>query len=335
MIEARGLARSFTAQGRTVDAVRGVDLAVAAGEVVAFLGPNGAGKTTTMRMLTTLIRPTAGTATIAGADLLTEPTRVRRHIGYVPQGGGTVEERKVGEELMLQGRLYGLNKSDAAGRAREISRRLDLDGLQDRLTVTLSGGQRRRLDLALGMVHEPALLFLDEPTTGLDPQSRAHLWSHIRRLRDEHGVTVFLSTHYLDEADALADRIQIIDNGVIVAEDTPDALKSRLLGDGIEVTVPPDRADHAELLVAGLASVERLRRDGATLHFQAAHSEEILSPLVRALDHADIPLVALRVQRPTLDDVFFTLTGRSLREPATSPASPASPASTEEVTGAA
>jgi ABC-2 type transport system ATP-binding protein len=316
MIKAQGLARTFTAQGRTVEAVRGVDLDVGAGEIVAFLGPNGAGKTTTMRMLTTLIKPTAGTATIAGADLLTEPTSVRRHIGYVAQGGGTVEERKVSEELVLQGRLYGLNKTDALERARDISHQLDLDGLQDRLTVTLSGGQRRRLDLALGMVHSPTLLFLDEPTTGLDPQSRAHLWSHIRRLRDEQGVTVFLSTHYLDEADALADRIQIIDNGVIVAEDTPDALKSRLLGDGVEVTVPEELADHAELVVAGLGSAERLRRDGATLHFQVAHSEEVLSPLVRALDRADIPLVALRVQRPTLDDVFFTLTGRSLREPA-------------------
>jgi ABC-2 type transport system ATP-binding protein len=317
MITANGLAMTFTAQGRTVEAVRGVDLEVRAGEIVAFLGPNGAGKTTTMRMLTTLLKPTAGSATIAGADLLTEPTKVRKHIGYVAQNGGTVDERKVSEELVLQARLYGLSKPDALARARDVSRTLDLDGLGDRLTVTLSGGQRRRLDLALGMVHTPVVLFLDEPTTGLDPQSRTHLWDHIRRLRDEHGVTVFLSTHYLDEADALADRVQIIDNGVIVAVDTPGSLKSRLLGDGVEVTVPEDRADDAEFVVTGLGpAVDRLRRDGATLHFQTTHSEAVLSPLVRALDTAGIPLVGLRVRQPTLDDVFFTLTGRSLREPA-------------------
>jgi ABC-2 type transport system ATP-binding protein len=314
VIEAAGLARTFIADGREVAAVRGVDLRVGAGEIVAFLGPNGAGKTTTMRMLTTLLRPTAGQARIAGADLLTEQARVRRHLGYVAQGGGTLDERKVREELMLQARLYGLNKTDAAERVREVSGQLGLDGLEDRLTASLSGGQRRRLDLALGMVHLPVVLFLDEPTTGLDPQSRAHLWSHIRRLRDEQGVTVFLSTHYLDEADALADRIQVIDDGVIVAEDTPEALKSRLLGDGVEVTVPPERADHAELLVAGLPGVRGLRREEETLRFQVAHSEEVLSPLVRALDQQDIPLVALRVRRPTLDDVFFTLTGRGLRE---------------------
>ncbi|UOX92942.1 ATP-binding cassette domain-containing protein [Amycolatopsis sp. FBCC-B4732] len=315
MIEAAGLARTFTADGREVAAVRGVDLRVEAGEIVAFLGPNGAGKTTTMRMLTTLLRPTAGTARIAGADLLTEQKRVRRHIGYVAQGGGTVDERKVREELMLQARLYGLNKTDAAERVREVSGQLGLTGLEDRLTSAMSGGQRRRLDLALGMVHLPVVLFLDEPTTGLDPQSRAHLWSHIRRLRDEQGVTVFLSTHYLDEADALADRIQVIDDGVIVAEDTPEALKSRLLGDGVEVTVPPERADHAELLLGGLPGIRGLRREDATLRFQVAQSEEVLSPLVRALDQHDITLVALRVQRPTLDDVFFALTGRGLREP--------------------
>ncbi|GAA3508026.1 ABC-2 type transport system ATP-binding protein [Streptosporangium album] len=222
MIKTSSLSKTFPGG---VDAVRGVDLAVEAGEIVGFLGPNGAGKTTTMRMLTTLLRPTGGTATVAGHDLLADPRGVRRRIGYVSQGGGVGPANPVGEELELHAMLYGMRPAEARGRVAEMLGRLRLTGLEARPGGALSGGQRRRFDLAFGLVHGPSLLFLDEPTTGLDPQSRADLWDHIRRLRKEEGLTVFLTTHYLDEADALADRLFIIDHGVIVAEGTPAELK--------------------------------------------------------------------------------------------------------------
>ncbi|NBH06452.1 ATP-binding cassette domain-containing protein [Amycolatopsis sp. SID8362] len=314
MITARGLARRFTAQGRTVDAVRGVDLDVADGELVAFLGPNGAGKTTTLRMLTTLLKPTAGTATIAGCDLLTEATRVRRQLGYVAQGGGTVADRKVSEELHLQGRLYGLSKNQVRARAGEITGQLELTGLDNRLTSTLSGGQRRRLDLALGLIHSPKLVFLDEPTTGLDPQSRANLWNHIRALRSEHGVTVFLTTHYLDEADALADRVLVIDHGRIVAEGTPDVLKAKVSGDEVTLAVPPETVTQAAGIVSGLPGAEGTSVTGEVIRFRVPRGDLAVPVLLRALDNAGVLTTSLNVRRPTLDDVFFLLTGRSLRD---------------------
>ena len=220
IIEARGLARTFVSRKRKVEAVRGVDLTVGDGEIVGFLGPNGAGKTTTLRMLTTLLNPTAGTATVAGADLLRDPVGVRRKIGYVPQAigqtmGGTDPNCLVIEELMDQTALYHLPADQAARRAAELIAQLELSGLERRLVKTLSGGQRRRLEIALGLVHSPPLVFLDEPTTGLDPQSRSNLWEHIGKLRSELGTTVFLTTHYLEEADVLCDRVFVIDHGVI------------------------------------------------------------------------------------------------------------------------
>ncbi|WP_326822018.1 ABC transporter ATP-binding protein [Streptosporangium sp. NBC_01756] len=222
MIKTSGLTKTFPGG---VEAVRGVDLAVETGEIVGFLGPNGAGKTTTMRMLTTLLRPSGGSATVAGHDLLADPWGVRRRIGYVSQGGGISPANPVGEELELHAMLYGMRPGEARERVREVLARLALTGMETRPGGALSGGWRRRFDLAFGLVHGPSLLFLDEPTTGLDPQSRADLWGHIRRLREEEGLTVFLTTHYLDEADALADRLFIIDHGVIVAEGTPAELK--------------------------------------------------------------------------------------------------------------
>ncbi|GAA2868468.1 ATP-binding cassette domain-containing protein [Streptosporangium fragile] len=222
MIKTSALSKTFPGG---VEAVRGVDMAVEAGEIVGFLGPNGAGKTTTMRMLTTLLTPSGGSATVAGHDLVTGPREVRRRIGYVSQGGGIGPADPVGEELELHAMLYGMRPAEARERVAELLDLFSLTGLADRPGGALSGGQRRRFDLAFGLVHRPSLLFLDEPTTGLDPQSRADLWAHIRRLRDEHGLTVFLTTHYLDEADALADRLIIIDHGVIVAEGTPAGLK--------------------------------------------------------------------------------------------------------------
>ncbi|MFJ9926315.1 MULTISPECIES: ABC transporter ATP-binding protein [Streptomyces] len=229
VISAAGLARTFQTKAGPVDAVRGIDLTVHEGEILGFLGPNGAGKTTTLRMLTTLLKPTGGTATVAGHDLASDPAGVRRACGYVAQSGGVDPQITVREELVTQGRLYRLAKADAVARAGELARDLDLTGLLDRKAGALSGGQRRRLDIAMALTHRPQVLFLDEPTTGLDPGSRADLWDLVRRLRDE-GTTVFLTTHYLDEADALADRLVIVDRGVVAAEGTPAALKLKYGG---------------------------------------------------------------------------------------------------------
>jgi len=317
MITARGLERRFRRKGRTggeVHAVKGVDLDVEAGELVGFLGPNGAGKTTTLRMLTTLLEPTAGTATVGGCDLLEDPLGVRKRIGYVAQGGGSAPESKVADELELQGRLYRMSKADAIARGAELAEQLDLTGLDQRLTKTLSGGQRRRLDIALGLIHSPGLVFLDEPSTGLDPQSRANLWDHIRRLRAEQGVTVFLTTHYLDEADALSDRLIVIDDGRIVAEGTPDALKARVNGDRVEVGVDPEQATDAAEIAGRLAGAQELSVDGGEVRFRVPRGDVALPELLRALDAKGIAMLSVQVHRPTLDDVFLTLTGRSLRE---------------------
>jgi ABC-2 type transport system ATP-binding protein len=230
VISAAGLARTFTTKRGPVEAVRGVDLTVHEGEILGFLGPNGAGKTTTLRMLTTLLKPTGGTATVAGHDLATDPVGVRRASGYVAQSGGVDPQISVREELVTQGRMYRLSKSEAVARAGELARDLDLTDLLDRPCGALSGGQRRRLDIAMALTHRPRVLFLDEPTTGLDPGSRADQWDLVRRLCDEHGTTVLLTTHYLDEADALADRLVVVDQGTVAAEGTPGALKLRYGG---------------------------------------------------------------------------------------------------------
>src|SRR3954454_24974091 len=239
MIVAQALARSFKTKAGPVLAVKGVDLEVRPGEIVGLLGPNGAGKTTTLRMLTTLLMPTSGSATVAGAGRPPPPREVRRRIGYVAQVGAAPSAGTlVGEELVTQARLQGLSKSAAADRLTELAPRLDLGGLEGRALLELSGGQRRRFDVALGLMHSPSLVFLDEPTTGLDPQSRANLWQHIRSLRDDLGVTVVLTTHYLDEADALADRVLVMDHGQIVADDTPARLKARIAGDVVTLGLP-------------------------------------------------------------------------------------------------
>jgi len=319
IIEAKGLARTFKSRKRTVAAVRGVDLRVEEGEIVGFLGPNGAGKTTTLRMLTTLLAPTAGSATVAGADLLRDPVGVRRRIGYVPQAigqtmGGTDPAALVSEELLDQAALYRLSKADGERRMRELTGQLDLEGLDDRLVKTLSGGQRRRLEIALGLVHEPPLVFLDEPTTGLDPQSRSNLWEHIRALRSGLGTTVFLTTHYLEEADALCDRVFIIDHGVIVAEGTPDELKRRISGDVVTLQVNGAR-ERARELLAGQEIVEDVTvSDDGALRLNVYHGAEALPSLLRVLDDAGVTMHSINLSRPTLDDVFLTMTGRSLRD---------------------
>ncbi|MFE6777169.1 ABC transporter ATP-binding protein [Streptomyces sp. NPDC057702] len=230
IISTVGLARTFTTAQGPVQAVRGIDLTVRPGEIVGLLGPNGAGKTTTLRMLTTLLAPTGGAATVAGRDLVRDPAGVRRVSGYVAQSGGLDPHLTVREELVTQGRLYRLSRTEAVARGAELAADLGLGELLDRKTGALSGGQRRRLDIAMGLTHRPAVLFLDEPTTGLDPGSRADLWDLVRRVRGEHGTTVVLTTHYLDEADALADRLVIVDSGVVVADGAPRDLKRRHTG---------------------------------------------------------------------------------------------------------
>ncbi|MGO4418300.1 ABC transporter ATP-binding protein [Streptomyces sp. MCAF7] len=230
VISTAGLARTFQTKHGPVEAVRGIDLTVKPGEILGFLGPNGAGKTTTLRMLTTLLPPTGGAATVAGCDLVRDPAGVRRKIGYVAQSGGVDPSVSVREELVTQGRLYRLGKAEAAARAEELAAELGLTELLDRTCGALSGGQRRRLDIAMGLTHRPAVLFLDEPSTGLDPGSRADLWDLIRRLRADHAMTIFLTTHYLDEAEALADRLVIVDKGTVVAEGTATALRAEYGG---------------------------------------------------------------------------------------------------------
>jgi ABC-2 type transport system ATP-binding protein len=319
MITARGLSRTFqTRRGReksVVTAVAGVDLDVAAGEIVGFLGPNGAGKTTTLKMLTTLLKPTAGTAVVAGHDVAQDPVAVRRSIGYVSQSGSVSGEARAGDEIVDHALLYGIPRSRAVARGQELFEELDLGGMWNRQAKTLSGGQRRRLDIAMGLVHDPSLIFLDEPTTGLDPQARANLWTHISALRAGRGSTVFLTTHYLDEADALCDRIFVIDSGRIVASDTPDRLKRAVRGDLIELTV----AGGADIA----AAEEQLRSlEGATeyessegvVSARVPNAASALPGLLRRLDLAGVELEAVDVRRPTLDDVFLTLTGRALRE---------------------
>jgi len=313
MIETRGLRKSFTSrQGRekkTVEAVRGVDLDVAEGEIFGFLGPNGAGKTTTLRMLATLIEPDGGTATIAGADLLRDPGEVRRRIGYVAQGGSTWDDSTAREELVLQARLYGASKASAQARAASVLEGFQLSEYADRKCKTYSGGQRRRVDIALGIIHEPKVVFLDEPTTGLDPQSRAHMWDEIRRLRAE-GMTVFITTHYLDEADALCDRISIMDHGEIVASGTPLELKREISGDVVRVGLPVDAVAAAAQALTGY-KIETYD-DGVRLFVDDGATE--VPQILRALDAADVPLGSIELHRPSLDDVFLTKTGRSLRE---------------------
>src|SRR5512139_3598625 len=314
MIETHDLRKTFKSRRESVDAVRGIDLRVDQGEIFGFLGPNGAGKTTTLRMLATLLEPDGGTAFIDGVSLRDDPGEIRRRIGYVAQGGGTWDDVSPREELVLQARMHRVSKADAEQRAEAAIGAFQLTDFADRRCKTLSGGQRRRVDIALGIIHRPKVLFLDEPTGGLDPQSRAHMWDEVRRLRDE-GLTVFLTTHYLDEADALCDRVAIMDHGEIVAEGTPEELKREMSGDVLLVGLSTGRAAEAMKLFDGEPYVNRLETvEDKALRLYVDEGATAIPFILRTLDGAGIPLGAIELHRPSLDDVFLTKTGRSLRE---------------------
>ncbi|MEE1621306.1 ATP-binding cassette domain-containing protein [Zafaria sp. Z1313] len=319
IIHSRGLAKRFTSKGQDVQAVAGLDLDVARGELLAFLGPNGAGKSTSLRLLTTLLRPSAGTAAVAGCDILADPAGVRSRIGYVGQGTSGSFSQRVRDELLSQGAFYGLGRREAARRTDELIESLELGPIATRTVQQLSGGQKRRLDIALGLVHAPELLFLDEPSTGLDPQSRANLWEHILQLRRSHGTTVFLTTHYLEEADRYAERVMVMDRGQVIADDTADALKAGLAGDAVTIGfADPARAQDARAALSSAVGAEaRQEEDDAgrpVLAVTVPDGAGRLPDIVRALDAAGLPPRSAAAVPPTLDDVFLALTGRSLRE---------------------
>ena len=313
ILEAQDLVKIYPGGVKAVDRV---SFTVEEGEIFGFLGPNGAGKTTTIRMGVTLLAPTSGRIAVDGIDVTQRPEEVRRRIGYAAQAVGVDDDLTARENLILQGRLYGLSTRQAAEKAAELLEVIDLADAANRRAGTFSGGMRKRLDLAQALVHHPRLLFLDEPTTGLDPQNRRALWSYLREL-NESGVTIFLTTQYLEEADVLCGRLAIIDHGQLRVEGAPAALKAGLGGDMVTVTVSSEAADGAlERAHAVLAAVPGCQdvttHDSAvTVVLQDGASQ--LAGLVRALDAAQVPVARLELAEPTLDDVFLRHTGERLR----------------------
>ncbi|HNP57584.1 MAG TPA: ATP-binding cassette domain-containing protein [Gordonia sp. (in: high G+C Gram-positive bacteria)] len=299
-VEARGLHKSFG----DVNALRGVSLSVEEGEILGVLGPNGAGKTTTINILTTLLRPDSGTVRVAGIDVLADPAAVRPLIGLTGQFAALDDALTARENLILFGRLFKLGKAAATARAAELLDEFDLTDAADRRTATFSGGMRRRLDLAASMIGKPRVLFLDEPTTGLDPRSRAMLWDVVRHLRDE-GITVFLTTQYLEEADQLADRIVVIDHGTVIAEGTPDELKARIGGAVCHLTVDDEQRARAAAVLGVRWPVAE--NDGELT--VPSDGPATLFAVVRVLDENGIVPDDIGLRNPTLDDVFLALTG--------------------------
>jgi ABC-2 type transport system ATP-binding protein len=309
-VEVEGLVREFKGGIRAVD---GLDLEVREGEIYGFLGPNGAGKTTVVRILTTLLRPTAGRALVAGHDVVSEGDAVRRAIGVALQEAA-IDPLMTGRELLrMQGALHGLRSPEARERAKQLLDRVGLTEAGDRRVGGYSGGMRRRLDLALALVHRPHVLFLDEPTTGLDPTSRVALWREVSALHDE-GTTVFLTTQYLEEAEQLADRVGIIARGNLVAEGTPESLKARVGEPCVHVELSdPDSTDAAHEALADLGTVEP--PDGRTptrVALRTAAGKSAIGPVIRALDDHGVEVEFVEVQTPTLDDVFMAVTGSHL-----------------------
>jgi ABC-2 type transport system ATP-binding protein len=320
IITTTGLRKSFRSPRGAVEAVRGVSIDVARGEVFGFLGPNGAGKTTTLRMVTTLLPIDGGTATVAGFDVGRQPKEVRSRIGYVSQLGGADELATGRENLVLQGRLYGGDLDTVSRRTDEVMGILDLSEFADRRVKTYSGGQRRRLDVALGIVHQPEVLFLDEPSTGLDPQNRANLWDHVRNLRDL-GTTVFLTTHYLEEADALCDRLVIMDHGEIVVEGTPRDLKRQVAGESVVLSIREVEgvAARAAAVLGDQEYVREITVEGDQVRLYVEDGGAALPVILRLLDAEGIGIRSVNLSEPTLDDVFLRQTGRSLRDAGSPP----------------
>lgn len=314
-IEAAALTKSYRARQQTVRALDGFDLRVEAGQVQAVLGPNGAGKTTAVKCLTTLAVVDSGEARIAGIDIRGRPADVRRTIGLVAQKA-TADPAATGREnLVLAARLQGLNRSDAADRASQLLQRFGLGDAADRQAKTYSGGMARKLDVAVGLVHRPAVLFLDEPTTGLDPEARADMWAEIARISGDEKITVLLTTHYLEEADRLADRVAIVDAGRVVVEGTPEELKNDLSGDTIEIAL--DSAGAAEIGAGALRGTSGLRGVevvGRHIRARADAGVNLIPTLLSILDTHDLTTESVSVARPTLDDVYLHHVGRSFEE---------------------
>ncbi|MEI8407056.1 MULTISPECIES: ATP-binding cassette domain-containing protein [unclassified Kribbella] len=315
-LEAVDLVKTYPA-GRKKPPLRALDgltFSVPEGVVLGLLGPNGAGKSTTVKILTTLSRADSGTAQVAGYDVNRSQDQVRRSIGYVPQKSSSDPQATGVENLVLSGRIYGLTRVEAVRRAVELLERFGLTDAGGRQVKTYSGGMQRKLDVALGLVHRPQVLFLDEPTTGLDPEARADLWNEVGRLSGQEGLTVLLTTHYLEEADRLADQLAIVDHGKIVAEGTPEALKAELRGDSVHVElVSPDTDGNVRVLLSGLPGVGEIVVEGNTLRARVDHGATAVPAVLGTLEDKAIPVTAVTVSRPSLDDVYLRYTGRSFR----------------------
>jgi ABC-2 type transport system ATP-binding protein len=310
-ISADGLVKRYPGD---VTALDGISFSVESGTIFGLLGPNGAGKSTTVKILTTLSRADKGTATVAGVDVAREPERVRRLIGAVGQRIAVDPEATGRENLVLEAKLHGLRGAALRGRVDELLARFGLGAAANRVARTYSGGMQRKLDVAMGLVHRPRVLFLDEPTTGLDPEARAELWAEIARLTQTEGLTILLTTHYLEEADRLAKRLAIVDRGRIVAQGTPDELKAELRGDAIHVELrEADAAIRATSALAGVLGLHEPTLDGRTLRARADHGASAVPAVLSALDLAGIGVASVTVARPSLDDVYLRHTGRAFQ----------------------
>jgi len=317
IIETHQLTKVFPGDVRAVD---GIDFEVKAGEIFGFLGPNGAGKTTTIKVLNTLIKPTSGTATVAGYDVVKNPAEVRKCIGYVAQDVGVDEYSTGRENLTLYGHFYRLDGRTIRERVKELFELVDLTGFEDKMVSTYSGGMRKRLDLAMGLIHYPKVIFLDEPTVGLDPQTRSHIWDYIRNLVKAMGITIFLTTHYMEEADSLAGRIAIIDLGKIVATGTPDELKQAIGGDVVtlspRVTGEGERQESMKRIQSALSGkpfVLGMQATDGELAVYVNRGESAVPGIMRLLSGEGIDIETISMSRPTLDDVFLKYTGRTIR----------------------
>jgi len=311
-IEAHDLVKTYPPGVRALD---GLSIAIQAGEVFGLLGPNGAGKSTAIKILTTLARPDSGTATVAGHDVAKNPDRVRRAIGVVSQRSGTDPLASGRDNLTLQGHLYGLGRASLKRRVAELLDRFDLGDAADRAVKTYSGGMARRLDVALGLVHSPSILFLDEPTTGLDPEARAALWHEIGRLSANEQLTILLTTHYLEEADRLADRLAIVDQGRVVVTGTPDALKGELRGDAIHVELRSGATEETvRHAIATVPGIRDITLDGRLLSARADDGAASVPGVLSALDRSASPVASVTVARPSLDDVYLRHVGRRFAE---------------------